>query len=141
MLAGFAWNAYGSLSQQKIFLGQVKQRLTPCRGGFTVALHVGGANEMVVTKSGRDRKGAIIRCSRKGCGIVIARMDEAEYRRYSWCQPNVTRCLACRAQCVPTEIYGRYVETVVCSSKCTGAYGPSCDCSCGGENHGGGLAA
>lgn len=35
-------------------------------------------------------------------------------------------------------VYGRFVETVVCGSKCTGAVGPSCDCSCGGANHGGG---
>jgi hypothetical protein len=36
-----------------------------------------------------------------------------------------------------TSVYGRYAEQVVCSSKCTGASGPSCDCSCGGRNHGG----
>jgi len=34
-------------------------------------------------------------------------------------------------------IYGRYVEEVICNAKCTGAVGPSCDCSCGGKNHGG----
>lgn len=95
---------------------------------------------MIRTKVGRDRKGAIIRCTRKSCGIVIARLDEAEYRRYAW-ELRPGRCLACRAEVMPTEIYGRYVETVACSAKCTGAYGPSCDCSCGGENHGGGLAA
>ena len=34
-------------------------------------------------------------------------------------------------------IYGRYVEEIVCSAKCTGAIGESCECSCGGMNHGG----
>lgn len=32
----------------------------------------------------------------------------------------------------------RIVETTECSAKCTGATGPACSCSCGGENHGGG---
>jgi len=34
-------------------------------------------------------------------------------------------------------LYGRYVTTTICSDKCTGASGPSCDCQCGGMNHGG----
>lgn len=36
-----------------------------------------------------------------------------------------------------SPIYGRYVDEVVCNSKCTGAIGHSCECSCGGKNHGG----
>lgn len=36
-----------------------------------------------------------------------------------------------------TPIYGRFVEEVICNSKCMGAVGPACDCSCGGMNHGG----
>lgn len=31
----------------------------------------------------------------------------------------------------------RVVEEMNCSAKCTGATGPVCSCSCGGENHGG----
>jgi hypothetical protein len=31
----------------------------------------------------------------------------------------------------------RIVEDTNCSAKCTGATGPVCSCSCGGENHGG----
>lgn len=30
------------------------------------------------------------------------------------------------------------VPSIPCGSKCLTARGPSCDCSCGGENHGGG---
>ena len=33
-------------------------------------------------------------------------------------------------------VYGRYAEAVVCNDKCMGATGNSCDCSCGGMNHG-----
>lgn len=97
---------------------------------------------MAVVKSGRDRKGASLRCARKSCAVVVARFDEAEYLRFARTagMPEV-RCLACRARCEVTEIYGRFVNTIVCGSKCTGAIGPSCDCSCGGENHGRGMAA
>jgi hypothetical protein len=90
---------------------------------------------MAVVKSGRDRKGAVLRCTRKSCHQFVARLDEAEYKRYAW-ELRPGRCLACHAEVMPTEIYGRYVDTVVCGGKCTGAVGPSCDCSCGGENHG-----
>lgn len=40
-------------------------------------------------------------------------------------------------------IYGRFVAEVVCNGKCMNATRESCDCSCGGVNHGGGhsLAA
>lgn len=30
----------------------------------------------------------------------------------------------------------KVVETKVCNGVCMGATGPSCSCSCGGENHG-----
>ena len=33
-------------------------------------------------------------------------------------------------------IKGTYRPDVTCDSRCTGAKGASCDCSCGGENHG-----
>lgn len=31
---------------------------------------------------------------------------------------------------------GTVVEGHVCDARCTSARGPSCDCSCGGKNHG-----
>lgn len=39
-----------------------------------------------------------------------------------------------------TPVKGRLVAEIECGSRCTGATGPACDCSCGGKNHGGGLA-
>lgn len=35
-----------------------------------------------------------------------------------------------------TSLNGTYNADKRCSAKCTGATGPACDCSCGGENHG-----
>ena len=33
-------------------------------------------------------------------------------------------------------VVGSYDEHVNCGAKCRNAVGPSCDCSCGGANHG-----
>ena len=33
-------------------------------------------------------------------------------------------------------IYGSYVEEKICDGRCMGATGPTCECSCGGLNHG-----
>lgn len=93
MLAGFAWNAYGSLSQQmgpETFLVKiVKRLLTPCQHGFTVALHVGGAHEMATIKDalyhdhpalGDVRQGPdgreYIDCAR--CGFTISASHEKD---------------------------------------------------------------
>jgi len=35
-----------------------------------------------------------------------------------------------------TQLEGRYSDAKQCNGVCMGAIGPSCDCSCGGENHG-----
>ena len=35
-------------------------------------------------------------------------------------------------------VEGRFSESVKCGGKCLNAVGPSCDCQCGGENHGSG---
>lgn len=98
---------------------------------------------MQTIKSGRDIKGAIVRCPRKSCRQVMARLDVREYRSLTQLSPYPVYCTKCHAWAEPDPIYGRYVAEVVCSSKCTGAVGASCDCSCGGENHGGkfGVAA
>jgi hypothetical protein len=35
------------------------------------------------------------------------------------------------------RVFGAYQPDVTCGTKCTSAVGPTCDCSCGGANHGG----
>ena len=36
------------------------------------------------------------------------------------------------------QLKSRYNSEVACNARCMGASGPSCECSCGGDNHGGG---
>lgn len=96
---------------------------------------------MQYVKRGVELQGAIVRCTRKSCRQVIVRMDVDEYRRYARGNTYELRCLACKGRCEASEIYGRYIAEMVCGSKCTGAVGPSCDCSCAGKNHGGKYAA
>ncbi len=43
----------------------------------------------------------------------------------------------CGRQMKQTPVRGRYVADIPCTAKCVAAVGPSCDCSCGGKNHGG----
>lgn len=42
---------------------------------------------------------------------------------------------------VGREVEGHHREHVKCDARCTNARGHSCECSCGGKNHGSGLAA
>lgn len=55
--------------------------------------------------------------------------------------PNVEGCPVCnnsRVECLGST-QGRVVLTVPCDAKCVFAIGKTCDCSCGGKNHGSGL--
>ena len=46
-------------------------------------------------------------------------------------------CPTCKTQPVThSVIVGRVVDTITCGGRCTSAKSGSCDCSCGGENHG-----
>ena len=71
------------------------------------------------------------RCS--GCLSIMAIESEG--------RPPRMRCSACTA---PIELMGqvRYQriinmeEHTPCDARCTMASGPSCDCACGGKNHG-----
>lgn len=44
--------------------------------------------------------------------------------------------VCCENTMVPNMLKARFVSDVVCSAICTGAKGHTCDCSCGGKNHG-----
>ncbi len=39
------------------------------------------------------------------------------------------------------EIIGHFKAEIKCDARCQGAHGHSCECSCGGANHGVGIAA
>lgn len=45
-------------------------------------------------------------------------------------------CPDCGQKVVLSAVEGRYKPEIACSAKCRNATGPSCDCSCGGANHG-----
>jgi len=49
--------------------------------------------------------------------------------------PHVTCCIPDR-QMDAKLLKGFFCAEVVCSAICTGAKGHTCDCSCGGKNHG-----
>lgn len=88
-----------------------------------------------------------------GTGWFAGWAPDGESSRYDWDYDGcgwrtdlyglkylVTTCPACARGLMVDygqPIYGRYVEEIVCNAKCMGAVGPSCDCSCGGQNHGG----
>ena len=46
-----------------------------------------------------------------------------------------TRC-ECGAIVKLAVVHGSYDPHIECGAKCRNAVGPSCDCSCGGANHG-----
>lgn len=46
-------------------------------------------------------------------------------------------CQSCGRVMQWAYLKANYVAEVACNAKCTGARGPSCDCSCNGKNHGG----
>lgn len=45
-------------------------------------------------------------------------------------------CPACGALRLGRAVIGRVVETIKCGARCRASKGPTCDCSCGGHNHG-----
>ena len=66
------------------------------------------------------------------------------YRRINggnWCEshycplPSVA-CPGCGQKISGKPIEGRYKSDHPCDARCTGATGHSCECSCGGANHG-----
>lgn len=52
------------------------------------------------------------------------------------------RTCACGSAAVEVRVVkGTVVASRACDARCMGATGPTCSCSCGGENHGGGHPA
>lgn len=55
-----------------------------------------------------------------------------------WMRP-IRNCPSCSRELRREHIkplYGHIAPSVSCGPKCRNATGPSCDCSCGGANHG-----
>jgi hypothetical protein len=71
--------------------------------------------------------GYIGRCPVKGCGHVARQLG-------AFSRP--ARCPEHEQRITLEPVWGELVETVRCDARCQNARGASCDCSCGGANHG-----
>lgn len=47
-----------------------------------------------------------------------------------------TKCASCGSNSLKWQWVSGRVTSTKCGSRCTSAVGPSCDCECGGHNHG-----
>jgi len=45
-------------------------------------------------------------------------------------------CRACGEKLWARSVAGVVVEHIACGARCMASKGPTCDCSCGGKNHG-----
>lgn len=97
------------------------------------------------------------RCTHPGCKTRIVANLALEFRHNGvrvpmtlgyqgnpapwWIEAMTARGLLCAEhpawRMYWTALDGTYNPGKPCSARCTGATGPACDCSCGGENHGG----
>lgn len=69
--------------------------------------------------------------------VEALRPDRFGVERWTWVDLlHASRTCPAGHQVYGVPIRGRLVEDAPCNAKCTGAFGPSCDCSCGGANHG-----
>jgi hypothetical protein len=68
------------------------------------------------------------RCPVKGCKHAERHEDGVNADIYGRCPDHGVYPL--------TRGGGYYSDKVKCGARCVNAIGPSCDCSCGGHNHG-----
>ncbi len=95
----------------------------------------------------------IYRCYRKRCpGVLrIEHTSRQNYYRhdedYLWIElgqrqyghfnyPAAPACPVCGGEMRGQPIRGTTRPDIPCNARCTGAVGSSCDCACGGANHG-----
>lgn len=84
------------------------------------------------------------RCAVKGCKHVV-RVDDSDMIREAWGRGGPWAALEGEPRCADHPrlvlrwkmIHGTHNADKVCTERCMGATGPSCECECGGENHGG----
>lgn len=50
-------------------------------------------------------------------------------------------CRGCGKQLNATMVRGKFSSVHTCGAKCLASKGPTCECSCGGKNHGAGHEA
>lgn len=50
-------------------------------------------------------------------------------------------CRGCNRPKIAQAVVGKVSKVHTCGARCLASHGPSCECSCGGKNHGAGYAA
>lgn len=53
----------------------------------------------------------------------------------------VIRCRSCNRARRAVAVQGKFSARHECNARCLASTGPSCECSCGGKNHGASYAA
>jgi hypothetical protein len=94
------------------------------------------------------------KCKTKGCKHAtrvdyasVQQLDSTNRATYNRALPYDLNGLGVAARCPDHGVYklsylkGHLAPDHKCDARCTTATGPSCDCSCGGANHGAAYAA
>lgn len=100
--------------------------------GATTRVHVAGFKGNQISPAEIAAMGGTVRAGAKAFGSA-----NPVYTMESTLVP----CRGCGALLALDRfncLYARQVIEIVCGGKCMNATGPSCDCSCGGMNHGAG---
>lgn len=79
--------------------------------------------------------GRTFRATVERCGSNYVRPAGVPFAGESDARP-IAPCPACGRFRYGKAIVGRISTVHTCGAKCRSSKGPSCDCSCGGENHG-----
>lgn len=66
-------------------------------------------------------------------------MPESNVYASSTTGSTMLDCAGCGQPQLAKEVRGKYNPAVPCNAKCTTAKGFTCECSCGGKNHGAGF--
>ena len=90
----------------------------------------------------------------KACGVVTSgltsgqnmRMDKNDPKRtgdvYSHINGSlVLDCRKCGQPKYAKLVQGKYNPKIACNARCMSSTGTTCECSCGGKNHGGAHSA
>jgi hypothetical protein len=76
--------------------------------------------------------------TRDSYGQVWVRRQSAGTERHVFCSCNPAAGRGRGSRVALRLVKGSYSESHVCDARCLNAVGPSCECSCGGANHGAG---
>ena len=73
-----------------------------------------------------------VRTTREGNFLVTEAGEPLRYTAYGYTR----KCEACSKTMTGVSVSGKVNAEKACSARCQSATGPSCECACGGENHG-----